>query len=91
MVNKIVKAALCLCAIAAIFAGTGCTGRAADREGDAAKATPTAAPSSTPQPALSPAGPGNYTTNLSLDDIYFSGGDEQEGYVEDLLPTPPAE
>ncbi|HUL61670.1 MAG TPA: hypothetical protein VLT35_01300, partial [Methanocella sp.] len=62
MDNKIVKATLCLLAIAAIFAGIGCTGRAADREGNAGPATPTAAPSSTPQPTLSPAGPGNNTT-----------------------------
>jgi len=100
VVNEIVKAVLCLLIIAAIFAGTGCAGRADRREsiGSADQATPTPAPAASAAPTPGPASPsptaqpdGNYTTTLGLDDVLFSGGDEEYGYPEDLLPTPPAE
>jgi hypothetical protein len=55
----------------------------------AGKATPTTAPA--PTAAATPAPqPVKYTTNLSLDDVFVSGGDMQDSYAEDALPTPPA-
>jgi hypothetical protein len=60
-----------------------------------AAAAPTVPPTATPTPAVPPGdagtGQSNYTTTLCLDDVLFSGGDEQYEFSEDALPTPSAE
>jgi hypothetical protein len=98
MGNKILKTALCLLIIAVVFAGLGCAGRNADKNDreSTATPTPTPAPAATGHPAatLTPATtvqPGNYSTNLSPDDVVVSDGDLQDTCPEDSLPTPPAE
>jgi hypothetical protein len=104
MGHKTVKALLCLLIIAAIFAGIGCAGHAADKATPtpAPAASATASPSPTSQPTqntISPsptappigAGQGNNTTTLSPDDVFVSDGDQDYSYPEDLLPTPAAE
>jgi hypothetical protein len=103
MGNNTVKVILCVLVIGALFAGLGCTGRAAERDGHGSidQTTPTPSPatttsatpaqSSTPQPTQSPASPsptaqpagagqGNYTTTLALDDVFFSGGDQDYSF-----------
>ncbi len=101
MGNKTLKAALCLLIIAAVFVGIGCAGRNANKndQGSTATATPTPSPaatghpSATPTPAVTvqPGNAGNYTTNLSPDDVSVSDGDQQDEFPEDSLPTPSAE
>ncbi|MGE5465351.1 MAG: hypothetical protein ACM3PB_00455 [Betaproteobacteria bacterium] len=101
MGNKTLKAALCLLIIAAVFAGIGCAGRNADKndQGSTTTATPTpfpaatGHPSATPTPAVTvqPGNTGNYTTNLSPDDVSVSDSDQQDEFPEDSLPTPSAE
>jgi hypothetical protein len=101
MGNNIIKTALCLLIIAAVFAGIGCAGRndSKNDQGSTATATPapspaaTGHPSATPTPAatLQPGNAGNYTTDLSPDDVSVSDGDQQDTYPEDSLPTPSAE
>ena len=101
MGNKNLKAALCLLIIAAVFIGIGCAGRNAnkDDQGNTATATPTHSPAATghpsatpaPTPTLQPGNAGNYTTNLSPEDVSVSDGDEQDEFPEDSLPMPSAE
>jgi type IV secretory pathway VirB10-like protein len=56
-------------------------------------ATPTPAPAATttPAPTVQPGNVGNYTTDLSPDDVSVSDGDQQDEFPEDSLPTPSAE
>jgi hypothetical protein len=101
MGNKILKAALCLLIIAAVFIGIGCAGRNASKndQGSTATATPTPSPAATGHPSATPTpvptiptgNTGNYTTDLSPDDVSVSGGDQQDEFPEDSLPTPSAE
>jgi hypothetical protein len=101
MGNNTLKAVLCLLIIAAVFIGIGCAGRNADKndQGSTATGTPTPSPtatdhpSATPTPAVTaqPGNAGNYTTDLSPDDVTISDGDQQDGFPEDSLPTPSAE
>lgn len=101
MGNKTLKVVLCLLIIAAVFAGIGCAGRNADKndQGSTATATPTPGPTATghpavtatPVPTLQPGNAGNYTTDMSPDDVSVSDGDQQDEFPEDSLPTPSAE
>jgi hypothetical protein len=100
MSNRIFKAILSLALIAVVFAGIGCAGRDKGNDrGSTATVTPTPVPAdtghlaatATPAPTIQPGNAGNYTTNLSPDDVFVSNGDEQDVYPEDSLPTPPAE
>jgi len=101
MRNKAFKTALCLLLIAAVFLGIGCAGRNGNNggQGSTATATPTPAPAATdhpagtptPAPTLQPGNGGNYTTDLSPDDVAVSDGDQQDTYPEDSLPTPSSE
>jgi hypothetical protein len=98
MSNRTFKAALCLVLIASVFASIGCAGRdSGNGQGSTATATPTPAPAATqhaatsgatPVPTVQPAGAGNYTTDLSPDDVSVSDGDMQDVYPEESLPTP---
>ena len=101
MVRNAVKSVLCLLIIALIFTGLGCAGRGdhkSDQPGtpaatpmpvSVAPGTPVITPS--PAPTMTPGNAGNYTTTLSVDDVSFSGGDEEYAFPEDALPTPSAE
>jgi hypothetical protein len=95
MDNKIVKSVLCLLLVVLIFAGIGCTGRSICKndEGSASTASPTPAPAAAPVPGttMQPGNAGNNTTDPGIDDLWFSGGDEDYLFPEDLLPAPPAE
>jgi hypothetical protein len=101
MGNKILKTTLCLLIIAAVFVGIGCAGRSANKNDQGSTATVTSTPvpaatdhpavTATPAPTVQPGTPGNYTTDLSPDDVTVSDGDVQDTYPEDTLPTPSAE
>ena len=101
MANAVFKATLCLLCIALIFGSLGCAGRTNGHGGTdqatptpampAASATATPTAQITPTPAAQPTDQSNYTTNLSVDDVYVSGADQSYDFPEDDLPTPSAE